>query len=287
MNTHKAEVMLEEVTSFLCSCGTLPAMKGVDDDLDDAEQALYRKLNRLFVGVENRLISRFISMGYIPTDAERRTLFVTEYLSFLYDDASETIVADAMSQYHIGRLIAFEALADQGLNLSFTEFDPWTRDLLREKVYTFSQDTARRIIGDVANNLAQSYEQGLGIDDAAQQLRQEIRSLRKHRLQLIARTEINSAQNEGVQQTLNDLNVNYKQWITARDRRVRGREPQDKSNHIKMHGEIVKVDEAFSNGLRTPGDRSGPIAEWINCRCRIRPYFPRRGEMITSTPYRK
>lgn len=287
MNKYKAKVMLEEVTSFLCSCGELPAFKSADNETEKTEKELEKKLKRLFHSVENRLISRLVSMGYIPTDPERRLLFVQEYLGFLFDDFSEVIVTDALSQYHRGRVITFEDLREQGLTLTYTDFDVWTRDLLKNKVYTFSRDTFKRIIGDVADNLALSYEKGLGIDDAAERLKQEIQGLRDYRLRLIARTEINSAQNEGVQQTMQDLSIVYKQWLTARDNRVRGNKPSDKANHIVLHGEVVKVLERFSNGLLFPGDRLGPKKEWINCRCRIRPYIPKRGEIIITTPYKK
>jgi hypothetical protein len=40
-----------------------------------------------------------------------------------------------------------------------------------------------------------------------------------------------------------------------------------------MHGQIVRVGDQFSNGLRYPGDRTGEIAEWINCRCTTVPFI--------------
>jgi SPP1 gp7 family putative phage head morphogenesis protein len=270
----KAERMLEEITTFLCDCGELPVFKGVEEATLVAEQKLEKELLRLFVGVENRLLSRLVYLGYIPQDKERRKLFVEEFLKHLYDKVPAVIVNNAMSSAKRGRFLAFDDLEEKGMRLSYSEFDRWTYDRLRKKFYTFSQDTAKRIIGDIEGNLANSYQQGLGIDQATERLKQEFDEIREYRLRLIARTEINSAQNEGMQVTLEDLGVQYKQWLTAKDTRVRGHKPADKANHVKIHGEVVKLGERFSNGLFIPGDRTGDIAEWINCRCRIRPYIP-------------
>jgi SPP1 gp7 family putative phage head morphogenesis protein len=281
----KAEHMLEEITTFLCNCGELPAFKVVDEATLIAEQKLEKELLRLLVGVENRLLSRLVSLGYIPLDIERRKSFVEEFLKHLYDEVPTVIVNNAMSSAKRGRFLAFDDLEENGVHLSYHEFDSWTYDRLRNKFYTFSQDTAKRIIGDIEDNLANSYREGLGIDQAAESLRKEFTEFRDYRLRLIARTEINAAQNEGIQVTLEDLGVQYKQWLTARDTRVRGHKPEDKANHVKLHGEVVKINERFSNGLFIPGDRTGNIAEWINCRCRIRPYIPHRSQIMIHTPF--
>ena len=273
MNKKNAEVMLEEVTSFLCSCGELPAFKAINDEFQQAEDQLTQELTRLFVRVENRLISELVRRGYIPITAEARRIFVEEFLRAIYDEFTNTLVEAAEKEQRRGRVIAFQDLQEHGYEISFTEFDTWTADYLQNKVYTFSQSTFDALVGDVAESLHQSYKQGLGIDDAAKELRQIFHSLRDYRLRLIARTEINSAQNEGAQRTLEEYGVQYKQWLTARDSRVRGNKPTDKSNHIKLHGEVVGIHERFSNGLYIPGDRTGSIAEWINCRCRVRPFF--------------
>ena len=88
----------------------------------------------------------------------------------------------------------------------------------------------------------------------------------------IARTEINSAQNEGAFSAYDDLGVEYQMWWTGKDNRVR-------DSHRPLHGHIVAVGNTFSNGLLYPGDKSGPIKEWINCRCTSIPYIIPLGKM--------
>lgn len=51
-----------------------------------------------------------------------------------------------------------------------------------------------------------------------------------------------------------------KQWDSTLDSRTR-------PSHQKVDGELVEVDDVFSNGLLYPGDPSGMAKEVINCRC--------------------
>lgn len=53
-----------------------------------------------------------------------------------------------------------------------------------------------------------------------------------------------------------------KQWLATLDGRTR-------SSHRALDGESVEVEEEFSNGLKYPGDPSGPGRERYNCRCTL------------------
>ena len=53
-----------------------------------------------------------------------------------------------------------------------------------------------------------------------------------------------------------------KQWDSTLDGRTR-------ESHQKLDGEVVGVDEKFSNGLLYPGDSNGTASEVVNCRCAL------------------
>lgn len=53
-----------------------------------------------------------------------------------------------------------------------------------------------------------------------------------------------------------------KQWDSTLDSRTR-------DSHAKLDGEIVEVEEKFSNGLLYPGDSNGIASEVVNCRCAL------------------
>jgi hypothetical protein len=89
-----------------------------------------------------------------------------------------------------------------------------------------------------------------------------------------------------------------KQWISAKDARVRGnpggKYPESEFDHWDMNGRIVAMDAPFFLGSRTggsdqlqfPGDPKGSPADIINCRC-VCSFIPRRderGRAIRYTP---
>lgn len=53
-----------------------------------------------------------------------------------------------------------------------------------------------------------------------------------------------------------------KKWVATLDERTR-------VSHASMNGEVVELEEHFSNGLMYPGDPDGPAREVFNCRCRL------------------
>lgn len=74
----------------------------------------------------------------------------------------------------------------------------------------------------------------------------------------------NSARVDGYQQA-KDLGIDVKKgWLATLDARTR-------QTHRHIDGEIVELDEKFSNKCRFPGDPEGPPAEIYNCRCTLVP----------------
>lgn len=64
-----------------------------------------------------------------------------------------------------------------------------------------------------------------------------------------------------------------KKWIATFDNRTR-------NSHASLHGEVVDMDEEFSNGLMFPADPEGDPAEVYNCRCTmVITHDPKRGGM--------
>ena len=150
--------------------------------------------------------------------------------------------------------------------------NPQIEDSLRYNTFQASDKTLNRVTENITNNLADSYHEGLGIRDAGRRITKEFSSLKGWESRSIARTEINSAQNEGAFSAYDELGVEYQMWWTGKDKRVR-------DSHRPLHGHIVAVGNTFSNGLLYPGDKSGPIKEWINCRCTSIPYILPLGKM--------
>lgn len=282
----KLQSIDRELVNFLVKHKQLPAFKDREDEIEAIENKLINRLGRLQTGLESQFIQAIRELGIIPTSEAEQNRIIETILSTPFGEMQEAIADGSLEGSETGRQLTLEDIAEQGMDITFSSFSEEVQERLWTRTYQFSEDTFSRIKGDFIQTLNDGVSEGLGIDDIADRLRADFSNLRHHRLHTIARTEVQGAQNEGINETMTELNVQYKQWITARDSRVRGRSAGDKADHISLHGQVVKQDETFSNGLMHPLDRSrGRIEDWINCRCRMRPYIPRKGEVIMTTPY--
>jgi len=85
----------------------------------------------------------------------------------------------------------------------------------------------------------------------------------------VARTEtmaaLNASQEEAMKQAIDTGAVAKENVVKVWKPSPRMKGSRD--NHQAMRGETVGINETFSNGLKFPGDPSGPIGETANCRC--------------------
>ena len=197
------------------------------------EVRLARKLTGLFADAERQLRKKIL---------ERGTL----------------IEADAASILGAARQAATRVIADE-LRRDVRQPDR-VSGLLEDRAFEASKRTMERLQGDVMSALQAAQVDGLGTRATADVIGKHFRNTARWELERIARTEVNGAQNLSTYEELQQRRVPFHQWITAEDERVR-------ASHAELHGEVVEVGGAFSNGLKYPGDRSGPIEEWVNCRC--------------------
>jgi len=144
---------------------------------------------------------------------------------------------------------------------------------LRDDTFNASEITLSRVDQSITELLEQGYRDGVGIDQVAKDIKGRFDQLRSWEAKRIARTEIHTAHSMGRNQSYQDLGVNYTEWISAHDKRVRGNRKGDRANHIIMDGEIKPINATYSNGLKYPGDKTGKIEEWINCRCSEAPFI--------------
>ena len=141
----------------------------------------------------------------------------------------------------------------------------WTEEDLLERVFTASKRTLVRVSADINQLITKGYTDGMGINVVANTLTKRFNELETWEAKRIARTEIHNSHNRGVMKIYEEMNVGYTQWIAADDDRTR-------DSHAEINREIIRIGDTYSNGLAYPGDTSGPIEEWINCRCSNAPF---------------
>lgn len=157
----------------------------------------------------------------------------------------------------------------------------WSEENLLKRTYNMSQRTLARITRDINTIITEGYTSGKGINVVANMLTRRFDQLETWEAKRIARTEIHNSHNQGVMRIYQEVGVSYTQWIAADDDRTR-------ESHAEINGEIIPFGEKYSNGLEYPGDTSGDIEEWINCRCSNAPFVIPYGYMAPPfSPFRE
>lgn len=148
------------------------------------------------------------------------------------------------------------------------EVTPRMREILINRAKKYSKQitstTAERVIDAISNSL----EAGAGVNEIAEVIGSVYDEFPAWRSALIARTEATFANNDGFIESYKQSGVvTHKEWVNAGDDVVR----DSHSEAGGVGGEIVELDELFSNGCEYPGDPNGDPSEVINCRCVLAP----------------
>lgn len=117
----------------------------------------------------------------------------------------------------------------------------------------------------ISSAITQGVLQGESLDKVARRLR-SVAEMDHRAAMRTARTAMTSAQNAGrtdAYRRAEGMGIKVrKQWLATLDQRTR-------HSHRRLDGEVVGLDEEFSNGLRYPGDPEGAGSEVYNCRCTL------------------
>lgn len=120
----------------------------------------------------------------------------------------------------------------------------------------------------IASAITQGVLQGESMDKVARRVR-SVADMDYRAAMRTARTAMTSAQNAGREaayRRAEGMGIHVrKQWLATLDGRTR-------HSHRRLDGEVVGMEESFSNGLSYPGDPGpGMGSEVYNCRCTLVP----------------
>lgn len=253
--------------------------------------ALFRKLRKLIRQKNKEVFERFKEKG-IPSniiDLKYIVLPLTEaieeYSEIIFENTQEAVrrgMIRTLINYPVKKAKPKKPTPKELKALmemwNVFEYSIAISEMLKQYTFEASERTMARLIGNIMENLQESYEQGYGYDKAAQYLKEVFTNMETYELERVARTEIASMENLGSFEMDKELGVEYHMWETAHDDRVR-------DSHADIDGEIVRLGDPFSNGLLYPGDRNGPLEEIIQCRCNSIPYILPEGYAAPPLPY--
>lgn len=190
--------------------------------------------------------------------------------------------------YALNRNYIYSRLTkDTGIDISFSLYDRKSVERLltkRPNLLPKPSDEALKNMGGekvsryhrkkIRSIATRSIIKGDSIPDIAKNICKETGQADLNNAVRQARTMMTSAQNGGRLDSLIEAKERYKKygiivkkkWIATDDNRTRHSHRYGEG----VGGEIVDVDDVFSNGLKCPGDTSGNPSEIYNCRCTMR-----------------
>lgn len=196
-----------------------------------------------------------------------------DYFDILYTHVQrEYYRARKIGENRVNRAIIKMATKADTPTINISRTDLWgtmseVEKDLENMTFQASDKTLERVKEDkITQILHQGYADGRNGTEVGREIKREFSKLKTYEAERIARTELHSAHEKGLLDQYKEMDVQYKQWDAHIDNRTR-------SSHIDLNGEITAIDGTFSNGLTRPGDKNGPIKEWIRCRCTLSPFL--------------
>lgn len=281
-----------------------PAHEQTDDMIEEIRRRVSREYLRAYEEAEAKLadyLRRFEAKDRIHAEAVRRgeeteadyrewrrgQILVgkrwQEMVDTLAEDyrnadrvAASIVNGHAPDAYALNHDYAtFQVERGSNLDTSYTLYDRATVErLIRDQpdlLPAVKVDGKRDLAWNrrhIASAITQGVLQGESMDKVARRVR-SVADMDYRAAMRTARTAMTSAQNAGrvdAYRRAEGMGIHVrKQWLATLDRRTR-------HSHRRLDGEVVGMDESFSNGLKYPGDAaSGRGSELYNCRCTLVP----------------
>jgi uncharacterized protein with gpF-like domain len=162
---------------------------------------------------------------------------------------------------------------DVGLDvgIGWDIFDTHAKDYLEYRIHRIENVTQTQKLG-IEKEITSAIENGWSVDETADALRDRW-NISQNRAPSIARTEMAGAINDSRIAAFKEEGFQQHMWITARDWKVRGNDPDDEYDHLTSEGKVRPFGQLFPCNLTQPHDPAGDAGNVINCRCDTLPVF--------------
>lgn len=234
------------------------------------EKVTQRSLGKLFRKIE-KMIQKIINNKSLPLLVMDK---IKDFFTRFREKYSKILYTNTLKASKLGKLLSLLMInMDNKINpkifssiMTSPYFEPDKKivSYLRDNSFNASKETLTRLGSNINELLSKSYKEGLTSKEISTLLKNEFTKLKKYEAARIARTEINSARNISTYNQYKKDHIRYHRWYAYHDDKTR-------PSHTQIHNTKRKIGQTFPNGLRYPGDKKGPIKEWINCRCTTLP----------------
>lgn len=154
--------------------------------------------------------------------------------------------------------------------IDFNLFNPNILRAVEQRVLFFSDKVNSSTVNLLSEAIKAGVAGGETMDDIARRIDRIFQYSEDFRSMRTAQTEVVGAMNNGQLMLYTEVGFEAKEWLTARDEKVR-------ESHQALEGKVIELNKYFTTGLGNnllyPGDRStgAPPEDLINCRCTINP----------------
>jgi len=245
------------------------------------EQVVFRMLATQAQSVSQR-IRQLVQKGV--GDQVEAVLFNVEEDVAVFAPRMTQVLTDTYS------IVQGEVFADLGVGVEI-DTTPGPEEL--ERLRKVAAADVRRISETTRGALRDSLLEGFGNGEDRDALLGRVSSVigdMGPRVALIAQQEAGTAMSVATNDGFQRAGIAKSRWLTQRDARVSDGSNSPR-NHRRLHGEVRKVGERFSNGLLYPREPSSSADEAVGCRCFQAPVLtgdrgdlPSGGGTVTPTP---
>jgi len=258
---HKASKTNKGTAMFITQESKYAYANYINKKVDVKSEKLKESTDKFFKEQSERVLAKLEKqkdVGGIKT--KEVTVTVTE----IFDKSSEGKVAIKFITPFIDEFIKSSAKDALSMIAPAENFNDTARiqKLIEKRAEFFAESVNSTTLEKLSATLSEGISNAEGIADLTKRVSEMYDTFPTYRSELVARTEATASNNEGLLEGFKQSEVaTGKEWINAGDGRVRD-EHQD---GIGVGGEIVGLNEKFSNGLQYPSEP--------NCRCVLGPAF--------------
>lgn len=207
-----------------------------------------------------------IRRGHVPLSSDRAIR--QEIGRFIDDFRGELEAGVRVAGKEAARAGRATAIRRLGLQLDFDRLPRETLDALEDWSTTVSESVPTTIEDELTNYLRGAHEEGLSVDEIADDLNEEFFEgrLKGSKAEQLARDNTVGPSNAGRHSAHEEATgVVAEQWLAELDADTR-------DTHAEAHGQVVSVENDFRVGgypASHPHDPRLPVEESTQCRCTV------------------
>jgi len=220
--------------------------------LDKKSDHLKENVDKFFAKQKNRIVKRLREEFKSSKDVTQRIrkIFDVEEEKGLTIDFIVPYITEYLRESGQSNLLMLDPGKEFIMSARVERF-------IRKRSEMFAKEVSNYTLEGLERTLSEGIESSEGIQALSKRVADMFGEYSSYRSERIARTEATAANNEGSIEAFKQSEIiKGKEWIATMDARTR-------EEHAALNGEIVGLNDSFSNGLQYPSEP--------NCRCVVGP----------------